>query len=323
MARRSRRQLFTPLKRLKLSDWAEQNRVLSSATASAPGPFRLDYVPYMREIMDAISDPRVREVVILKSARLGLTEAVINTYVGYIIDQEPGPILVVWPTKDDAQDWSKETLPDLFETTSCLQGKVPEATARDSNNTILHKRFHGGFLFAVGSNSPRTLRRKNAKYVLIDEYDACDQYSKGREGDVGARAIRRADTFNDRKIIKTGSPDLAETSKITRDYLKTDQRVLELPCPHCGAFQELVWKNFQWDKVVVLRRRVAEPGARVPGCTGRRRTAAGLRRHATRRGVLRPRHECRSETAHRAAGAISGRGARRRRHPDGRRRRPR
>jgi phage terminase large subunit GpA-like protein len=240
--------ILQPPPQLRLSEWAEQNRILASQ-ASEKGPYRLSRVPYLREPMEAFSDPEVREMVILKSARLGVTDGLINNGVGYCIDQDPGNILVVWPTKEDAQEWSKETLPELFELTTCLRGKVADAETKGADNTILHKRFAGGFLTAIGSNSPRALRRRNARYVFVDEYDALDEKASTQEGDVGRRAARRADASPDAKIVFTGSPR-GQKSRIIRDYLQSDQREYHVRCPHCDHEQTLIWEQVRWDKEV-------------------------------------------------------------------------
>ncbi|MHB1297283.1 MAG: phage terminase large subunit family protein [Gemmatimonadaceae bacterium] len=244
-------QILRPPPDLKLSEWAEQNRILGTQ-ASEKGPYRVARVPYLREPMEAFTDPEVREMVILKSARLGVTDGLINTPIGFCIDLDPGNILVVWPTKDDAQEWSKETLPELFELTTCLRGKVADAETKGSDNTILHKRFAGGFLTAIGSNSPRALRRRNARYVFVDEYDALDEKATTKEGDVGRRAARRADVSADAKIVFTGSPR-GSKSRIIRDFLNSDQRYFYVPCPHCGHEQPLIWEQIRWEKVSDLK----------------------------------------------------------------------
>lgn len=238
--------ILQPPPELTLSAWAEANRILG-VQATEKGAYRLSRVPYLREIMDAFTDPEVREMVILKSARLGVTEGLINTAIGYVIDQDPGNILVVWPTKDDAQEWSKETLPELFELTTCLRGKVADVETRSADNTILHKRFAGGFLTAIGSNSPRALRRRNARFVFVDEYDALDEKATTKEGDVGRRAARRAQNSPDAKIIFTGTPRGAQ-SRIIRDFQQSDQRHYLVPCPKCGHRQELIWNQVRWPK---------------------------------------------------------------------------
>lgn len=240
--------ILAPPPETTFAEWCEENRYLTTEGGSAvPGPYRLSRTPYLRGIMDAISDPATRVVVVKKAARLGVTEGLINNYIGYSIDLDPGPILVVWPTRDDATEWSKETLPQLFATTVALKDKIPTRREKDSNQTILHKRFPGGWLTAVGANSPRTLRRRNARKVLIDEYDACST-TQTKEGDVGQRAIRRADAFDDAKIIITGSPAYKGASPIERDYEHSTREKLYIPCPHCGEFQVLRWSSVRWDK---------------------------------------------------------------------------
>lgn len=238
---------FPSIAKPSLTEWIEKYLILPAARAAKSGPYRIDETPYVREILDVLADDEHDRVVVKKAARLGLTEAMINGFLGYTVATDPGPIMVVWPTKDDAMDWSKEVLPDLFETTLPLIGKLNSA-AKASDNTILHKAIPGGHIHMVGSNSPRSLRRKNIRYLLFDELDACAVYSKGREGSVVKRAERRTTTYDNRKIVLTGSPELLETSQIHIEYERSDQRRYEVPCPICECRQTLVLPNLRWDK---------------------------------------------------------------------------
>lgn len=239
--------LFPSLEKPPVPGWLEMHRKLSSAGSSRAGDYRLDRTPYLREILEVLGDDEHEKVVVKKPARVGLTEGAINGFIAYAVAVDPGPIMIVWPTKDDAMDWSKEVLPELFALTGPLQGKLTEA-ARASDNTVLHKAIPGGHIHIVGSNSPRTFRRRNIRYLLIDEVDACDVYSRGREGSVVQRAIRRTTTYDNRKILITGSPELKETSRIEKEFDNSDQRHLYVPCPHCGHYQVLRLANFEWDK---------------------------------------------------------------------------
>jgi len=60
-----------PSPRIALSDWIEANIKLPEGVSALPGAVRL--WPYQREIADAISDPEVERVTMLKAARLGFT----------------------------------------------------------------------------------------------------------------------------------------------------------------------------------------------------------------------------------------------------------
>lgn len=83
---------------ISVSDWADTNRILSQIASSEPGKFRTSRTPYLKDIMDALSPSSPYErVVFMKGAQVGGTEAG-NNWVGYIIDQAPGPMLVVQPT---------------------------------------------------------------------------------------------------------------------------------------------------------------------------------------------------------------------------------
>ena len=92
--------------------------------------------------MDAISDPLNRDVVVMAGAQVGKTEIVLNV-VGYHIAHDPSPILVVQPTLEMAQSFSKDRLSPMLRDTPQLRGKVKDPRSRDANNTTTHKVFPG------------------------------------------------------------------------------------------------------------------------------------------------------------------------------------
>jgi phage terminase large subunit GpA-like protein len=240
------RRALAPPPKQTVSEWADRHRRLSGENSASPGQWRTDRVPYLREIMDTMSDPDIEEVVFKKSAQVGYTDGVIGNVIGYYIDHEPSPIMIVQPTKSDAEEWSKEKLQPLLEETPRLAGRVSNS-ARNKDNTILKKRFPGGSLTAVGTNSPRGLRRATIRIVLFDEVDAYEM-SAGSEGDPITLGTKRALTFGNRKILKGSTPLTKGTSRIDAEYEASDQRKFYVPCPHCGLFQTIEWRNIRWDK---------------------------------------------------------------------------
>ena len=66
--------------------------------------------------MDAMTDPRVREVVVMKSAQIGWTELLLNV-IGFHIDREPAPILMLNPTIEMSQAVSKDRITGLLSPT--------------------------------------------------------------------------------------------------------------------------------------------------------------------------------------------------------------
>ncbi len=125
---------------------------------------------YQRGIMDAISDPAVETVVVMSSAQVGKTEVLLNA-VGYHVDQDPAPVMMVMPTERDAETWSKDCFSTMARDTACLRGRISDPKSRDGSNKILHKKFPGGHLTIVGANAPSGLASRPIRVLLCDEVD--------------------------------------------------------------------------------------------------------------------------------------------------------
>ncbi len=236
---------LTPPPRLSVAEWADHERRLDSQSSAEPGRWYTSRAEYQRGIMDACSDPNVREVVVMCGTQSGKSEAILNT-IGYHMHHDPCPILVMQPTVDMAQAFSKDRVTaGLIRPTPALRGLVNDSRAKDANNTTLHKVFPGGALSLVGANSPSSLASRPIRVVLCDEVDRYPP-SAGEEGDPISLAKRRAATFWNRKIIQVSTPTNKGASRIEDAYEETDQRKFYVPCPHCSHSQLLLWSNVQW-----------------------------------------------------------------------------
>ena len=228
---------------MRLDKWADQNMVLDESTSAIVGKW--ETFPYQREIMNAMTDPSIEKVTFKKSARVGYTK-MITCYIGYIIDQEPSSILVVQPTVEDAQGYSKDEIAQMVSDVNCLRAKVSEFKSRNTESTISRKVYPGGSLYMVGANAPRGFRRITVRVVLLDEIDGYPP-TAGQEGDQLKLAEKRAVTFADRKIVYGSTPLNKLTSRISQIYEKSDQRKCYVPCPHCEKYQTLDFVNLKWD----------------------------------------------------------------------------
>lgn len=231
-----------PPPKLSLSQWADQFAVLSAESSAEAGRWKT--LPYQRGIMDAITDPTIEQVSVIKSARVGYTK-IINHVIGYHIHQDPCSIMVVQPTIEDAEGYSKEEIAPMLRDTPVLQGLVSDAKAKDSTNTILQKIYPGGTLGLVGANSPRGFRRVSRRIVLFDEVDGYPP-SAGAEGDQIKLGIRRTEYFWNRKIVAGSTPTIKDTSRIEKLWNESDQRRFFVPCPTCGEYQYLKFANLKW-----------------------------------------------------------------------------
>ena len=195
--------------------------------------------------MDACSDPATPEVVVMAGAQLGKTEAILNI-VGYHIDYDPSPILVLQPTLDMASAFSKERVAGgLLNSTPCLKNKVQDPRSRDSGNTTFQKLFPGGSISMVGANSPASLASRPIRLVLCDEVDRYPA-SAGAEGDPIQLAKKRSATFWNRKIVLVSTPTNKGASRIEDAFEKSDMRFYHIPCKHCSHKQTMKWSNVQW-----------------------------------------------------------------------------
>lgn len=194
--------------------------------------------------MDAITDPDVERVTLMKSARIGYTK-IIGYTLGYYIEHDPSPVLIVQPTIEDAQGYSKDEIAPLIRDTPVLDELVADVKSRDSSNTILHKVYPGGALHIIGANSPRGFRRLTKRVVLFDEVDGYP-LTAGQEGDQIQLGIKRTETYENRKIVLGSSPTVKGASRIDRSYEQSDRRVFLVPCPQCKAPQEITWGSIRW-----------------------------------------------------------------------------
>lgn len=238
--------VLKPPPNLTLSQWADEYRVLSAESAARPGKWHTDNAPYQREIMDAISDQKTEKIVIMSAAQLGKTDAFILNTIGYYMHYNPSPILVMQPTIDLGETFSKDRLTPMLRDTPVLHGKVNDKS-RSSGNTILKKHFPGGHIAIIGANSPIGLRSRPIRILLADEVDAYP-VSAGSDGDPLSLASKRLATFWNKKEVYVSTPTIKGASTIEREYNKSTMEEWCVPCPVCGEYQPLQWKHVHFDE---------------------------------------------------------------------------
>jgi len=230
-----------PPPRLALSAWIERTLRLPEGVSALPGEVRL--WPYQREIADAIGDPEIERVTLVKSVRVGFTTLLTGALASYVAN-EPAPILALLPTEADCRDYMVSDVEPIFEATPVLRGMLAGDAEEGSRNTLLSRRFPGGSLKVIAAKAPRNLRRHNVRVLLIDEADAMEPSA---EGSPIRLAERRTLSFADRKIVLGSTPLIEDTSNVLRAYAASDQRVFEVPCPECGAATEILWAHIEWE----------------------------------------------------------------------------
>ena len=191
--------------------------------------------------MDTYNDPDIEEVVFCCASQVGKTESLQNI-LGYIVDQDPSPVLIVYPTLELAKWTSENRLQPMF--------RLSPATAevfRETDSQRLELQFNGMYLVLSGANSPASLASRPVRIVFFDEVDKYPEAS-GREADPVSLGEERTKTFWNRKIYKVSTPTV-EYGTIWQAFQNADVRKeYYVPCPHCGHYQTLRLQQIKWPK---------------------------------------------------------------------------
>ncbi|MBO9422334.1 phage terminase large subunit family protein [Labrenzia sp. R4_2] len=229
-----------PPPNLKLSEWIEANVRLPSDVSSVPGPVQL--WPFQKAIADAIGDPGIERVTLVKPVRVGFSTLLTGALASYVAN-DPSPILSLLPTEADCRDYVVSDIEPIFSASPELAGLLVADSDPNSRSTLLSRKFPGGSLKVVAAKAPRNLRRHNVRILFVDEADGMESSA---EGSPVLLAEKRTLSFPNRKIIMGSTPVLEDTSHVLRAYAQSDQRVFEVPCPECGDFHEITWKDIHW-----------------------------------------------------------------------------
>ncbi len=234
-----------PPENLTVTEWAECKRYLSTEASAEPGLWRTNRTPYLRAIMDAFTDPKIRHIVFVAASQVGKTE-VLNNIIGYIIDENPGSILFAHPTTIDAREFSKLRIAPMIRDSPAVRRKVAAPKSRDSGNTLLQKSYPGGILTLCGSNEAHALASKPIRYVFGDERDRW-AVSAGTEGDPWELAMARQTTFYNAKAVEVSTPTIRGSSNIAKSFAKGTMERWKSKCPHCGEYHEIQWGDIRYE----------------------------------------------------------------------------
>jgi phage terminase large subunit GpA-like protein len=235
---------YAPPPRLSLAEWADQYRRLPAESSAEPGYWSTARVPYLRAILDAVTDRTIETVVVVKASQTAGTEVLLNT-IGYHVHLDPAPILVIEPTLDMASAVSKDRIAPMVRDTPVLRERMATPRARDGQATTFHRTFTGGTLTLAGANSPASLASRPIRVLLCDEVDRWPASLPG-EGDPLALALARTLTFQRRKVVIVSSPTVDGGSRIQDWWTLSDQRRYHVECPACRTPFVLDWSAVRW-----------------------------------------------------------------------------
>ena len=236
---------WAPPPEITTTEWANKYRYLAAESSALPGKYRVDLTPWVPGIHDALDDPAVWKVVCRKSAQVAWTDGVVNNWLGRIIDVDPSPVIGLFAKSDAGKEYAQEKFGPMVSATPRLANKVDVTTSRKDGNRAMFKKFPGGFLKLVGSNSPSNVKSTPAPRVFVEEPDDA-QINVGKQGDSIKLLEERTKTYHRRKVVFGGTPSIKGLSTIDAAWLGSDQRKFMIPCHECEAPHVLDWGNVGW-----------------------------------------------------------------------------
>jgi phage terminase large subunit GpA-like protein len=232
-----------PPPRLSVSQWARQAPfIIKEKGAVRPGPYDLDWTPYWREPLDAISDPTVIAMNIVAASQCGKTKMA-EVGLAWRALYKPTNMMYLRPTEDDV----KEAFVDRFK--PMLEANVPALIPAGEWATISKNpaiRLANLIIYGAAATIPRQMTSRTTLYNWYDETDSGSDESN-ESGNVLQLMKERMMAGSASLVFNLGtSTPRFETGSnwIAFDQF-SDKRLYNEPCPHCGHYQPLKLANLK------------------------------------------------------------------------------
>jgi phage terminase large subunit GpA-like protein len=226
-----------------VDQWAAMYRQI--VVGAEPGQWRNERTPYLVEIMRLLTDPRVRDLVLMAASQVGKTEVGINWFLRNIACN-PGFMLWVTSTDKQLKKISRARF-DVALADPIFEKLVSPKKGRDADRNTYSVAFENGRLNFATSHSPSDLSSDPQRDVCYDEVDRYDLSSQD-EGDVIGLGRARQQTFerSGAKSLYISSPAIEGTSRIHQLFLDSDRRYYFVRCHACGSPQRLIFEQVKW-----------------------------------------------------------------------------
>ena len=227
---------WTPADRREPWRWCEDH-IKNIPYSPLPGAFRSENSPWIREVMEAIVDPKIRLVSIIAAVQSSKTTSPELTLC-YIIANLPGPCLWLDQTDEDAKDESESRLQKLFESCEPVKKLFPKNKNKQRNCTIHFS--NGMTLWLLGAYNKTNLQRRSIRWLFGDE---TGRWPVGHMAEAEARTTAFG-WLGKCVFMSQGGEENDDTH---RKFETTDMREWHYKCPKCGKYIPYKWENIEWD----------------------------------------------------------------------------
>jgi phage terminase large subunit GpA-like protein len=227
-----------------VSAWAEATLQFSDRYSKVqPGKFSLDRMPYLREVIDCSTNPKVHELVLCFAVQSGKSTA-LQVMLAHRVAERPTASMMVLPSLKLARSISQEKWLELVKCNPCLTAKMPPD--RDLIK-LDEQRFTNATVWWVGAGSDANLSSRSAGLVFADEIDKFPDWGE-KEAPPLQLVGARMESFADWLFVMASTPTLDRGVNVWTEYKRGDQRVYMVPCPFCKHHIELGWEGIKYDE---------------------------------------------------------------------------
>jgi phage terminase large subunit GpA-like protein len=220
-------------------EWANKHFYLSSESSYQEG--RWITAAFQVAPLNAMGNDLIREVNLLKSARVGYTKMLMIN-IGYKVQHKKRNVLSYCPTDPDADELMKRHVETMIRDVPLLLDLAPWYGRKHRDNTMDAKRFDNQkMLWCLGGKAARNYREKSPDEVLYDELSKFDDDIEG-EGSPTSLGDKRLEGATYKKSIRGSTPGIAGECQISRAAEESPHMLrFHIKAPCCGAEQHLKW----------------------------------------------------------------------------------
>lgn len=227
-------------KRQTLVEWTEHYRRHTEFSRAKDAKVRIADLEVTRGPFLWITEPGAHEFYIMACTQSGKT-FLMESVAGWVMHTDPSPIAYYGPTQPDAVKFIDEKFMKMVRATPVLRPLVN--MSRTSGNKADYKRFPGGRIRGVGTDSRVGFTMVADRIALLDEVD--DHRDAGGAGDTHQLALGRTPEFSHNyKLIAVSSPTVKDRGNLPTIYKlfkSGDQRLPFVQCQQCGHDHFMEW----------------------------------------------------------------------------------
>jgi hypothetical protein len=212
---------------LSIWQWAAQNVDFSRASnydTPIKGPYDPDWMPMWKEPAEAITDPDIREIIVLKSSRAGGSENLLLNAIRYAIAEKPQPTLYVTGDQSSAERMMMNRIKRSMPCATACKREYKKARVTEHEIQFPAMDFR-----VTWPKSKQAFKQDGWSLILCDELSTWPEWSMDM-------ARRRTAAYPFSHIVAISSPDPnqrrgSDDDPIFVEFRRGDQRHWEMPDP--------------------------------------------------------------------------------------------